>query len=181
MKIIKTDIPGLLIIEPVLFEDKRGYFYESYNNEKFQQDGIHHVFVQDNESKSTYGVIRGLHMQAAPYSQAKLIRVLKGSIYDVAVDVRKNSPTFGQWFGVELTEKNHLQLLVPRGLCHGFSVLSETATVFYKCDELYHPESETGIRYNDPELNIDWKIPEDSRQLSLKDKKLPLLKNFVNI
>lgn len=178
MNLIKTRIKGLLILEPKVFADDRGYFFESYNKKTLDDlIGKNYTFVQDNESKSSYGVIRGLHYQLAPYSQAKLVRVLEGSVYDVAVDLRKDSPTFGKWVGVELSGENKRQFLIPKGFAHGFSVLSETVVFAYKCDEYYHPEAEAGIIYNDPALNIDWKIPENDVKLSEKDKLLPELKN----
>lgn len=180
MKLIKTDFEGLVVLEPGVFEDKRGYFFESYNAAALKNKGIEYTFVQDNESKSSYGVIRGLHMQSAPYSQTKLIRVIEGEIYDVVVDVRKGSATYGQWFGIALSQKNKKQLLIPKGFCHGFSVLSDTATVFYKCDTFYHPESEVGIYHADPDLGIDWKIPDIKRIISEKDSKLPLFKEFIS-
>ena len=167
-----------MIIEPTLYEDKRGYFFESHNEQAFFKAGIEYRFVQDNQSKSSYGVIRGLHMQNPPHSQTKLIRVIEGSILDVAVDMREGSATFGEWFGMELSAENHHQMLVPKGCCHGFSVLSKTATVFYKCDDFYYPETETGIRFNDPDLQIDWRIPENKAKVSEKDLKLPFLKNY---
>ncbi len=178
MKVSKTKIPGVMIIEPAVYEDSRGYFFESYNEQALARAGIQFRFVQDNQSKSSYGVIRGLHMQNPPHSQTKLIRVIRGSIFDVAVDMREGSATFGEWFGMELNAENHLQMLVPKGCCHGFSVLSETATVFYKCDDFYHPETETGIRFNDPDLQIDWRIPEIKVKVSEKDRELPFLKNY---
>lgn len=178
MNLIKTRIKGLLILEPKVFADDRGYFFESYNKKTLDDlIGKNYTFVQDNESKSSYGVIRGLHYQLAPYSQAKLVRVLEGSVYDVAVDLRKDSPTFGKWVGVELSGENKRQFLIPKGFAHGFSVLSETVVFAYKCDEYYHPEAEAGIIYNDLTLNIDWKIPENDVKLSEKDKLLPELKN----
>ncbi|MGI5991543.1 MAG: dTDP-4-dehydrorhamnose 3,5-epimerase [Methanosarcina sp.] len=178
MNLIKTTIKDLLIIEPKVFVDDRGYFLESYNKKTLDDlIGKDYTFVQDNESKSSYGVIRGLHYQLAPYSQAKLVRVLEGSVYDVAVDLRKDSPTFGKWVGVELSGENKRQFLISKGFAHGFSVLSETVVFAYKCDEYYHPEAEAGIIYNDPTLNIDWKIPENDVKLSEKDKLLPELKN----
>ena len=170
-------LPGLYIIEPKIFQDDRGYFFESYQEEKLSQQGITTRFVQDNQSKSSYGVIRGLHFQKEPHAQTKLIRVLEGIIYDVALDVRKGSPTFGKWFGLELSSENKKQLYVPKGFAHGFSVLSETAIVFYKCDELYNPASEGGVLFNDPALDIDWKVDAGKEVLSAKDKVLPLLKN----
>ncbi|HKM93568.1 MAG TPA: dTDP-4-dehydrorhamnose 3,5-epimerase [Prolixibacteraceae bacterium] len=177
MKIIETPIKNLLIIEPRQFKDDRGYFFESFNQKKFVDFGLNYNFVQDNESKSQYGVIRGLHYQLAPYAQAKLVRAVKGSIYDVAVDLRQGSQTFGNWFGVELNEDNKLQLLIPRGFAHGFAVLSEEAIFSYKCDNIYNKESEKGIIFNDPQLGIDWKLAEKDIHLSDKDNKLPL---FIN-
>lgn len=174
MKIIKTHIPGLLIIEPRVFADQRGYFLESYNQKKYEEAGIKTVFVQDNESKSGRGVIRGLHYQLAPYSQTKLVRVIQGSVYDVAVDCRKGSPTFGQSLGLELSEENKRQFYIPKGFAHGFSVLSETAVFSYKCDSLYNPDAERGIAYNDPALNIDWRIDPSEAVVSGKDTILPL-------
>lgn len=178
MKIANTNIEGLIIIEPEVFRDARGYFLESYHKSRLEALGIHREFIQDNQSCSTHGVIRGLHYQRAPYSQAKLIRVTEGTIYDVAVDIRTGSPTFGSWFGLEISEENHLQLLIPEGFAHGFSVISDHATVFYKCDAYYHPESESGIRYNDPDLGIDWKIDPDDVVVSQKDFALPLFKDL---
>lgn len=178
MKITKTELDGVLIIEPKVFGDERGYFYESYNEKDFRDAGINYRFVQDNQSRSTFGVLRGLHMQKEPYAQSKLIHVIEGSIYDVTVDLRSHSKTYGKWFGFELSAENKIQILIPKGFCHGFSVLSDTATVIYKCDAFYHPESETGIKYNDPELNIDWKLPEDKILVSEKDRKLPSFKSF---
>jgi dTDP-4-dehydrorhamnose 3,5-epimerase len=169
MKIIKTEIPDLLVIEPKVFDDERGYFFESYNEKKFRDTGLNFNFVQDNESKSTYGVIRGLHYQLAPYSQAKLIRVITGKIYDVVVDLRVNSPTYGQWLGFEISAENRRQILIPRGFAHGFSVLSDYTIFLYKCDNLYHPEADRGIYYADPELNIDWKIDPAGAIISGKD------------
>ncbi len=171
MKIIKTPIEGLLIVEPRVFKDNRGYFFESYNKKLYEESGIKDDFVQDNQSFSSYGVIRGLHYQLNPFAQSKLVRVLQGKIFDVAVDLRKGSKTFGMWFGVELSDENFRQLYIPRGFAHGFSVLSETAIVFYKCDNYYAPEYERGIIYNDTDLNIDWKIPIDREIISEKDMK----------
>jgi dTDP-4-dehydrorhamnose 3,5-epimerase len=179
MNVIPTNLPDLVIIEPKVIEDERGYFFESYHEEKLMQQGIHTRFVQDNQSRSGYGVIRGLHFQNIPYAQTKLVRVLEGTIYDVAVDIRKGSPTFGQQFGIELSAENKKQLYIPQGFAHGFSVLSPVAVVLYKCDNLYNRGSEGGILYNDPELAIDWKIPSDKAMLSDKDKALPLLKDTV--
>ena len=176
MKVIDTKIRDLFIFEPKVFEDERGYFFEIYNKKTL--DSLlekEYSFVQDNESKSSYGVIRGLHYQLGPFSQAKLIRVVQGKIYDVAVDLRKNSPTFLDWVGVELSAENKRQFLIPKGFAHGFSVLSETAIFQYKCDEYYHPEAEAGIIYNDLSLNIDWKIKAEEIKTSPKDLLLPKL------
>ena len=177
MEIIETPIKDLFIIKPRVFADARGFFFESYNETNYKAAGIDIHFCQDNQSKSSYGVIRGLHYQLNPQSQSKLVSVVQGSVWDVAVDLRKNSPTFGQWYGVELTEENHLQFLVPQGFAHGFSVLSETAVFTYKCDDFYSPTLERGIMYNDPALAIDWKIPADKAIISDKDTKHPLLKD----
>lgn len=178
MKVIKPQIDGLVILEPTVFKDSRGYFLESYHRARLAENGIHLDFIQDNQSRSSYGVIRGIHYQKAPYTQSKLIRVTEGAIFDVAVDIRKESPTFGQWFGLEISAENHLQLLVPGGFAHGFSVLSEHVTVLYKCDAYYHPASETGIRFDDPDLRIDWKIDPKSAVISEKDRNLPYLKDI---
>ena len=177
MEIIKTTIKDLKIIKPDIFVDSRGYFTESYNKEKYNALGIMQNFVQDNLSKSTYGVVRGLHFQKGKFSQAKLVSVLVGKVWDVAVDLRQNSETYGQWYGVELSDENHLQFLIPRGFAHGFSVLSQTAVFSYKCDNFYNKQSECGILCNDNTLNIDWKIPKDKIILSEKDMILP---NFLN-
>lgn len=177
MKVQTTPIEGLLIIEPDIFKDNRGYFFETYQIKRFQELGIKSTFVQDNESYSTYGVIRGLHYQIGEFAQAKLIRVIKGKVYDVAVDLRKNSPTFGQWFGIELDDIHKKMFYIPRGFAHGFSVLSEDAIFSYKCDNYYNKGSERGIIFSDLFLNIDWKIPEDKIIVSEKDKLLP---SFVN-
>ncbi|WP_430815076.1 dTDP-4-dehydrorhamnose 3,5-epimerase [Carboxylicivirga sp. RSCT41] len=183
MEIIKTDIPNLLIIKPEVYSDPRGFFLESYTQNRYKEAGIGANFIQDNISKSTYGVIRGLHYQLAPYSQSKLIHVLEGKVLDVAVDLRKNSPTFGQHFAVELSAENKMQFFIPQGFAHGFSVLSETAIVTYKCDNYYSQEAERGIAYNDASLNIDWKIPADKAIISSKDSILPSFEeaehNFV--
>ena len=173
-------IPGLIVVEPAVFEDNRGYFFESYNQALFEQNGIACKFVQDNQSQSSYGVIRGLHFQMNPFAQSKLIRVLAGKILDVVVDIRKGSPTFGQSFNIELSEENKKQLFIPQGFAHGFSVLSETAAVLYKCDAFYNKQSEGGIRYNDPGLNIDWKIETDKASVSEKDIVLPLFEDSVH-
>jgi dTDP-4-dehydrorhamnose 3,5-epimerase len=180
MPFYKTHIEDLLIFEPQVFEDSRGYFFEAYNEEVFQQFGLSIKFVQDNQSSSSYGVIRGLHYQLNPYAQTKLVRVLEGAILDVAVDIRKDSPTYGKHFSLELSAANKKQLLVPAGFAHGFSVLSEKAVVLYKCDKLYNKASEAGILYNDPALEIDWKIPHDNALISEKDQKLPLFNQSLN-
>lgn len=180
MPFIKTAFSGLMVFEPKVFEDSRGYFFESYNEKVFSAEGIAIQFVQDNQAQSSYGVIRGLHYQLNPYAQTKLIRVLSGSILDVAVDLRKGSPTYGKAFVLELSATNKKQLLMPKGFAHGYSVISQTAEVFYKCDEFYHKESEGGIMYNDPALNIDWQIPEDKAIISDKDLNHPGLYNCVN-
>ena len=174
MEIIETPIKDLIIIKPRVFEDARGYFCETYNAKNYHDKGVKQNFCQDNQSKSSYGVIRGLHYQLLPHSQSKLVSVVEGAVWDVAVDLRKNSPTFGQWYGVELTAENHLQYLVPQGFAHGFSVLSETAVFAYKCDDFYNQPLERGILYNDPALNIDWKIPAEKAVISEKDKNHPL-------
>ena len=179
MNIVETGIKDLVIIEPRVFPDSRGYFFESYSQLAFEKAGIKSNFVQDNQSKSTYGVIRGLHFQKAPHAQTKLVRALQGSIYDVAVDLRKDSETYGTWFGCELSEENKRQLLVPKGFAHGFSVLSETAIVFYKCDDFYHPECEQGIVFYDETLKIDWKVDLTKVIISDKDKKNIEFKSFV--
>ncbi len=180
MNIIETGIEGLVVIEPRVFPDSRGYFFESYNKHALEKHGISMTFVQDNQSKSSYGVVRGLHFQKPPYAQTKLVRALQGSIWDVAVDIRKNSPTYGKWYGIELSEENKRQLLVPKGFAHGFSVLSETATVFYKCDEFYHPECEQGIVFYDETLAIDWQLDHSKVIISDKDKKNLEFKSFVS-
>ena len=185
MEVIKTPIEGVLIIEPKVFGDNRGYFFESYSlrefNEKVTPIIGHTVnFVQDNESMSSYGVMRGLHFQRPPFTQSKLVRCVKGSVLDVAVDIRKGSPTYGQHVAVELTEENHRQFFVPRGFAHGFAVLSETAIFQYKCDEFYHPEVDGGINILDESLGIDWRIPTEDANLSEKDTKHDLLKEFVS-
>lgn len=174
MKIKETPLKDCYIIEPTIFEDERGYFFEKYNEKKFEElTGMNGHFVQDNISKSSYGVLRGLHLQKGEHAQAKLVSCLEGKVFDVAVDLRRDSPTFGKWFGVELTPENKLQLYVPRGFGHGFSVLSETAIFAYKCDNFYNKESEGSVIWNDKDLNIDWKLPEDVIQLSEKDSQLP--------
>ena len=169
MNFIKTDLDGVIIVEPRVFEDDRGYFFESYNEAEFIKNGIPNRFVQDNQSKSSYGVIRGLHCQLGEFAQAKLVRVLHGRVLDVAVDIRKNSPTFGKYVAVELSDENKRQLFIPRGFLHGFSVLSDTAVFAYKCDNLYAPHAEFGIRCDDPDIGVDWKIPFDKIKTSAKD------------
>ena len=178
MNVIETAIPGVVIIEPRVFEDARGYFFESFNQREFEEKVGPICFVQDNESKSSYGVVRGLHFQKGEYAQSKLVRVVKGAVLDVAVDIRKGSPTFGKWVSVELTEDNHRQFFIPRGFAHGFSVLSEIAVFQYKCDNFYAPQSEGAIAWDDPDLNIDWRIPADKIILSAKDSKHPLLREL---
>lgn len=178
MNIIQTSIPGVVIIEPRLFKDDRGYFFESFSERDFNTQVREVKFVQDNESMSSYGVMRGLHFQRPPYTQSKLVRCVKGAVLDVAVDIRKGSPTYGQHVAVELTEENHRQFFVPRGFAHGFAVLSKTAIFQYKCDNFYHPEADGGISILDNSLGIDWHIPTDHAILSEKDTKHPLLKDF---
>ena len=178
MNVIKTDIEGVVIIEPKIFEDSRGYFFESFSQREFDEKIAPIVFLQDNESKSSYGVMRGLHFQKPPFTQSKLVRCVKGSVLDVAVDIRKGSPTYGKHVAVELTEDNHRQLFIPKGFAHGFAVLSDTAIFQYKCDDFYHPEADGGISILDKSLEIDWKIPTDKAILSDKDTKHPMLKNF---
>lgn len=180
MPFTTTPLEGLLIFEPRVFEDSRGYFFEAYNKSQFEAEGLQYNFVQDNQSFSGYGVIRGLHYQQNPHAQCKLVRALAGRILDVAVDIRKSSSTYGQVFSIELTAENKKQLLIPAGFAHGFSVLSETAVVMYKCDALYNKESEGGIIYNDPELAIDWQLPEGAAVVSDKDLVLPSLKACTN-
>jgi len=176
MEIIKTKIPDLLIIKPSVFKDDRGYFFESYNKGKFIEQGIDQNFVQDNESKSAKGVLRGLHFQKPPFAQGKLVRVMKGAVLDVAVDLRRKSPTYGQWASIELTEENKFMYWIPPGFAHGFVTLEDDTVFFYKCTNVYHKESESAIRWNDPILNIDWGI--DSPILSEKDKIAPLFQGF---
>jgi dTDP-4-dehydrorhamnose 3,5-epimerase len=173
MPVIKTEFPDLVILEPVVFGDDRGYFFESYNQKTLSQEDINIRFIQDNQARSVYGVVRGLHFQDNPYAQTKLIRVLEGVIYDVVVDLRKNSATYGKVFSIELSASNKKQLLVPKGFAHGYSVLSETAEVFYKCDEFYHKECEGSVSFNDPYLNIDWRVPKEKMILSPKDLASP--------
>lgn len=180
MTFIKTDFPGLLIIEPTVYTDSRGYFFESYNENNFKAAGIDIKFVQDNQSKSSYGVIRGLHYQMAPYAQTKLIRVLSGVIMDAVVDLRKGSSTYGKSFSIELSAKNNKQLLIPKGFAHGFSVISQEAEIIYKCDAFYYKASEAGIAYNDQELNINWQIPAHQAVISDKDQINPFFKDCKN-
>ena len=180
MEIIKTNIEGVVIIEPRIFKDDRGYFFESFSQREFEEKVCKTTFVQDNESKSSYGVLRGLHFQKPPFAQSKLVRVIKGAVLDVAVDIRKGSPTFGQYVSVELTGENR-QFFIPRGFAHGFSVLSEEVIFQYKCDNFYSPQSEGAIAWNDPDLNIDWRIPAEKVVLSEKDSKHPRLKDWQNV
>jgi dTDP-4-dehydrorhamnose 3,5-epimerase len=179
MNVIETKLKNCFILEPRVFKDERGYFFESFNQKSFEeQTGQNGMFVQDNQSSSSYGVIRGLHFQKGEHAQAKLIRVIEGEILDIAVDLRKESATYGQWVAIELSGDNGKQLYVPRGFAHGFSVLSKTAAVFYKCDNFYHKASEGGILYNDPDLNIDWQVPMEATIISEKDQELGFLKNL---
>lgn len=177
MNVIKTDLEGVVIIEPTLFKDERGYFFESFSQKEFDEKVQPINFVQDNESMSSYGVIRGLHFQKEPFAQSKLVRCVKGKVLDVAVDIRKNSPTFGRYISVELSEDNHRQLFIPKGFAHGFSVLSETAIFQYKCDNFYNKDSEVGIYPLDNDINVDWKIPFDDIIISNKDSSNP---NFLS-
>ncbi len=179
MDVIKTEIEGVYIIEPKVFKDARGYFFESYSQREFEEKIGRVEFVQDNESMSGYGVMRGLHFQKPPFTQSKLVRCVRGKVLDVAVDVREGSPTYGKHVAVELSEDNHREFFIPKGFAHGFSVLSETAVFQYKCDEFYHPESEGGISILDGSLGIDWRIPAGDAVLSEKDTKHPLFKDFV--
>ena len=178
MEVIKTKIPDLYIVKPRVFEDHRGYFFESYNKEAFLRNGIDQNFVQDNESKSAKGVLRGLHFQKPPFAQGKLVRVMKGAVLDVAVDIRKNSPTYGQWASVELTQDNKWMYWVPPGFAHGFVTLEDNTVFFYKCTNVYNKESEGSILWNDPDLNIDWKV--ENPILSEKDEQSPLFKDFIS-
>jgi dTDP-4-dehydrorhamnose 3,5-epimerase len=177
MKIIETGFKGLRIIKPSVYADSRGYFFESYNQSVLQNEGIVYTPVQDNESKSSKGVIRGLHYQLLPFAQTKLIRVIEGRIFDVALDIRKGSLTFGKWFGIELDSSTKEQFFIPEGFAHGFSVLSDTAIIQYKCDNFYNPEYERGISLFDPDLDINWKIGSTQPLISEKDLNLPLFKN----
>ena len=178
MNVIQTEIPGVVMLEPRVFGDHRGYFFESFSQRDFDQQVRQVRFVQDNESKSSYGVLRGLHYQAAPCTQAKLVRVIQGSVLDVAVDIRKNSPTYGKYVAVELSGENKRQLFIPRGFAHGFAVLSDEAIFAYKCDNIYMPSAERGIAFNDPDLNIDWRINPEKWNLSAKDTQQPAFKDI---
>lgn len=178
MEVIKTELEGVVIIEPKIFRDARGYFFESFSQKEFEEKVRKIAFVQDNESMSSYGVMRGLHFQLPPFTQSKLVRCVKGKVLDVAVDIRKGSPTFGKHVSVELSEDNHRQFFVPRGFAHGFAVLSETAVFQYKCDNFYAPQADGGISILDDSLGIDWKLPTDKVILSEKDTKHPLLQDF---
>ncbi|HXS55288.1 MAG TPA: dTDP-4-dehydrorhamnose 3,5-epimerase [Hanamia sp.] len=180
MPFIKTDFPDLFVFEPKVFEDNRGYFFESYNQNVFSAEGVEINFVQDNQASSSFGVVRGLHFQMDPFAQTKLIRVLSGEIIDAVVDIRKNSPTYGKAYTILLSAENKKQLLVPKGFAHGYSVVSQTAEVFYKCDEFYHKEFEGGISWNDPALNIDWQIPAARIIVSDKDEKYSSLETSVH-
>lgn len=181
MNVIKTPLEGLLILEPNILNDSRGYFFESYNKQTFEKaTGLDMNFIQDNQAYSQQNVVRGLHYQNTPHAQVKLIRALQGVIWDVVVDIRKKSPTYGQWFGVELSAENKRQFLIPEGFAHGYSVLSETAEVFYKCTDFYNKASEGGVLYADPSINIDWKVPAEVAIISDKDMQQPLLKDASN-
>ena len=186
MEVIKTEIEGVVVIKPTIYTDSRGYFFESFSKREFEEKVGKVNFVQDNESKSSYGVVRGLHFQLPPYTQAKLVRCVKGHVFDVALDLREGSPTYGKYVGFELSEENHLQLFIPKGFAHGFSVLSDTAVFQYKCDELYHPEADGGINMLDETIEdtignkgVNWHLPSDKIILSDKDVRHPMLKNFV--
>ena len=179
MKVIKTKLEGVVIIEPQVFFDDRGYFFESFSQQRFNEQVAPITFVQDNESKSSYGVLRGLHFQKPPFAQSKLVRVVKGKVLDVAVDLRKDSPTFGQYESVVLSEENKRQFFIPQGFAHGFAVLSEEAIFQYKCDNYYAPQSEGSVRWNNPTRAIDWQLPEKDIILSAKDEKAPLLSQLI--
>lgn len=181
MPFSKTEFPDLLVFEPKVFGDERGYFFESFNANTFEEAGIHRPFVQDNQARSTYGVLRGLHYQRGVHAQAKLVRVFEGSVLDVVVDLRPESPTYGKHYSIELSAENKKQLYVPRGFAHGYVVLTETAEFFYKCDNFYNKASEGGLIYNDPQLEIDWKIKATEALLSDKDKVLPQLGDHLSI
>lgn len=181
MEVKKTSIEGVLIIEPKVWGDDRGYFFESFNVREFaEKTGLNITFVQDNESKSRYGVLRGLHFQLPPYTQSKLVRVVKGRVLDIAVDIRKGSPTYGKWVSCELTEDNHRQFFVPKGMAHGFCVLSEEAVFQYKCDDFYHPEAEGGIAWDDPDIAVQWPIQAEDISLSERDKHHPCFGDFIS-
>lgn len=180
MEVQETSIPGVVIIKPRVFEDSRGYFFESFSQREFNEKVRPITFVQDNESKSSYGVVRGLHYQKPPYTQSKLVRCVRGRVLDVAVDIRLGSPTFGRHVAVELSEDNHIQFFIPKGFAHGFAVLSETAIFQYKCDEFYHPEADSGIQLLDEELGIDWQIPWEKAIMSEKDKVRERLSQLVS-
>jgi dTDP-4-dehydrorhamnose 3,5-epimerase len=183
MELIPTGFADLILVKPTIFEDSRGYFYESYNKLSFKKIGVDVNFVQDNQSLSAFGIIRGLHYQLVPHAQAKLVRVIEGKIFDVAADLRRGSATYGKWYGVELSGENKQQLFIPHGFAHGFSVLSEKAVVIYKTDDYYKKDAERGIAYNDPFLNIDWRINPGSVQVSDRDRQLPVIEkaefNFI--
>ena len=180
MEVLKTDIEGPLVIEPRIFGDSRGYFFESFNAREFKAlTGLDIDFVQDNESRSHYGVVRGLHFQKPPYSQSKLVRCVSGSVLDVAVDLRKGSPTYGKYVACELSGENHRQFFIPKGFAHGFAVLSDEAVFQYKCDEFYHPESEGAIMWDDPSVAVDWRLDPSDVELTAKDRNHPYLKDFV--
>lgn len=181
MKVTKTHIEGLLVLEPNVLGDERGYFFESFRKSTFDNEGVDVNFIQDNQARSVKNVLRGLHYQNNPIPQAKLLRVLQGTIWDVAVDIRKGSKTYGQWYGIELSAENKLQFLIPHGFAHGYAVLSETAEVFYKCDNYYSKDQEGGVYYADPAINIDWKIDLSKAIVSEKDQKQPLLKDANNL
>lgn len=181
MKLIETNIPGLLVIEPDLFRDNRGCFFESFSVRKFEElTGLEVDFVQDNESHSVYGTVRGLHLQTGAHAQAKLVRVVSGCVLDVAVDLREGSPTFGRHFSIELSGENHLQMFIPKGFAHGFSVLSDKAVFQYKCDEYYAPQSEAALLWNDPDLGIDWKLPDSEVIVSDKDSRNQTFKEYLD-
>lgn len=180
INVIPTSIPGVVIIEPKIFGDERGYFYESYSQRDFEENVADVTFVQDNQSFSHYGVVRGLHFQRPPFTQSKLVRVIQGKVIDVAVDIRNGSPFYGKYVSVELSGDNHRQFFIPKGFAHGFVVISETALFQYKCDEFYHPESEGAIKWDDPDINIDWRIPMGDIALSAKDAQHKYLKDFVS-
>ena len=178
MEVIKTDIEGVVIIKPMVFEDKRGYFFESFSDKEFKEKVVNVTFVQDNESMSCHGVVRGLHFQKPPYAQSKLVRCIQGAVLDIAVDIRIGSPTYGKWTSCILTGENHKQFFLPQGMAHGFSVLSETAIFQYKCDNFYHPESEGAICWNDPDINVSWGLGTNEIVLSEKDRRNPFLKDI---